>query len=52
MADNELDSLELKIQANATQANNALDKLVENLENLSSSLGVITMPILRGLQVV
>lgn len=41
MADNELDSLELKIQANATQANNALDKLVKNLENLSGSLGVI-----------
>lgn len=41
MADNELDSLELKIKANATDANNALDKLVENLKNLSSSLGVI-----------
>ena len=41
MADNELDSLKLTIKANATDANNALDKLVENLKNLSSSLGVI-----------
>ena len=48
MADNELDSLELKIQANATQANNALDKLVKNLENLSSSLGVINNVNLAG----
>lgn len=48
MADNELDSLELKIQANATQANNALDKLVKNLENLSSSLGVINNANLAG----
>jgi hypothetical protein len=48
VADNELDSLELKIQANATQANNALDKLVKNLENLSSSLGVINNANLAG----
>lgn len=41
MADNELDSLKLTIKANATDANNALDKLVENLKNLSSSLGII-----------
>jgi hypothetical protein len=41
VADNELDSLKLTIKANATDANNALDKLVENLKNLSSSLGVI-----------
>lgn len=41
MADNELDSLKLTIKANATDANNALYKLVENLKNLSSSLGVI-----------
>lgn len=41
MADEELDSLELKIKANATQANNAVDKLVKNLGNLAASLGAV-----------
>lgn len=48
MADNELDSLKLTIKANATDANNALDKLVKNLENLSGSLGVINNANLAG----
>ena len=34
-----IDSLEIEISAKATKANNALDKLVTKLENLSSSLG-------------
>lgn len=41
MADEELDSLELKIKATATQANNAIDRLVKNLGNLATSLGTV-----------
>lgn len=37
----EIDRLEIEVEAQATKANNALDKLVGNLERLAGSLGSI-----------
>lgn len=48
MANTELDTLELKIHATATQANNAIDKLVKNLGNLAISLGTINASNFNG----
>ena len=48
MANTELDTLELKIQATATPANNAIDKLVKNLGNLATSLGTINASNFNG----
>ena len=38
---NNIDSLEIKIKANATTANNALEKLVANIEKLEIGLSSI-----------
>ena len=35
----ELDSLELKVEADAKKADSALDSLIEKLQNLSKTLG-------------
>ena len=48
MANTELDTLELKIHATATPANNAIDKLVKNLGNLATSLGTINASNFNG----
>jgi hypothetical protein len=45
----EVDSLEIAIKAQATQANNALDKLVNNLTRLSNSLMSVNTSGLNGL---
>ena len=45
----EVDSLEIAIKAKATQANNALDKLVNNLTRLSNSLMSVNTSGLNGL---
>lgn len=45
----EIDSLEISIKAQATQANNALDKLVNNLTRLSNSLMSVNTSGLNGL---
>ena len=37
----EIGSLEIQIQAQATKANNAIDKLITKLDRLSTSLGSI-----------
>ena len=37
----EIDRLEIEVEAQATKANNALDKLVGKLERLAGSLGSI-----------
>ena len=41
MGAGEIDSLEIKIQANAQKANQSLDALVGKLERLSTSLGKV-----------
>lgn len=45
----EIDSLEIKIQAQATKANNAIDKLITKLDKLSTSLNSINTSNLNGL---
>lgn len=45
----EIDRLEIEIEAQATKANNALDKLVGKLERLAGSLGSINGNSLSGL---
>ena len=45
----ELDSLEIKIQATATKANNALDNMITRLEKLSGTLNSINGTSLSGL---
>ena len=45
----EVDSLEIAIKAQATQANNALNKLVNNLTRLSNSLMSVNTSGLNGL---
>lgn len=45
----EIDSLEIKIQAQATKANNAIDKLITKLDKLSTSLNNINTSNLNGL---
>lgn len=45
----EIDRLEIEVEAQATKANNALDKLVGKLERLASSLGSINGNSLSGL---
>ena len=45
----EIDSLEIKIQAQATKANNAIDKLITKLDKLSTSLNGINTSNLNGL---
>ena len=45
----EIDRLEIEIEAHATKANNALDKLVGKLERLAGSLGSINGNSLSGL---
>ena len=45
----EIDRLEIEVEAQATKANNALDKLVGKLERLAGSLGSIDGNSLTGL---
>lgn len=45
----ELDSLEIKIQATATKANNAIDNMITRLEKLSGTLNGISGTSLSGL---
>lgn len=45
----ELDSLEIKIQATATKANNAIDNMITRLERLSGTLSSINGTSLSGL---
>ncbi len=45
----EIGSLEIQIQAQATKANNAIDKLITKLDKLSTSLGSINSSSLVGL---
>lgn len=45
----EIGSLEIQIQAQATKANNAIDKLITKLDRLSTSLGSINSSSLVGL---
>lgn len=45
----EIDRLEIEVEAQATKANNALDKLVGKLERLAGSLGNIDGNVLTGL---
>ena len=45
----EIDSLEIQIQAKATKANNAIDKLITKLDTLSTSLSRINSSSLTGL---
>lgn len=45
----EIGSLEISIQAQATKANNAIDKLITKLDKLSTSLGSINSSSLVGL---
>lgn len=45
----ELDSLEIKIQATATKANNAIDNMITRLEKLSGTLNSINGTSLSGL---
>lgn len=45
----ELDSLEIKIQATATKANNAIDNMITRLEKLSGTLSSINGTSLSGL---
>lgn len=45
----EIDRLEVQVEAQATKANNALDKLVGNLEKLEASLTHINTSGLSGL---
>ena len=45
----ELDSLEIKIQATATKANNAIDNMITRLEKLSGTLNGINGTSLSGL---
>jgi hypothetical protein len=45
----EIDSLEIQIQAKATKANNAIDKLITKLDTLSTSLSRINSGSLTGL---
>ena len=49
MQDVELDSLEIKIQATATKANNALDNMITRLGKLSGTLNSINGTSLSGL---
>lgn len=45
----EIDSLEIQIKAQATKANNAIDKLITKLDKLSTSLNSINTSNLNGL---
>jgi hypothetical protein len=45
----EVDSLDIKISASATRANNQIDKLINNISKLSASLGTLNTGNLTGL---
>lgn len=45
----EIDSLQIKINAEAVKANNAIDKLVHKLDKLATSLGKINSSSINGL---